>query len=183
MLTLKLAGEEYYDEAKSEFVETPSVTLRLEHSLASLSAWESKWKKPFLTSDRKTSEEIISYIECMSLDPELPPGVLLRLDRDVVEAISAYLESSETATWFGDEQQTRQAKETITSEVIYYWLVALNIPFEVETWNLNRLFTLIRVSNAKNSKNANKPKVANQTQLEANRELNRQRREQLKTSG
>ena len=180
MLTIAIGAEDSFDETTETFVDYGGVVVELEHSLVSLSKWESIWEVPFLTDKTKTTEQIISYIECMNLTPNLPEGLFSRLSQANYEAVNAYIEKKHTATWFNEAPEAGRSNETITSELIYYWLTVFQIPFEVETWNLNRLFTLIKVCNAKNQK----PKKMSRNEMAArNRQLNKQRRESLATRG
>ena len=142
---------EGWDERKEEFVDAKTVTLQLEHSLVSISKWESKWHKPFLSKDEKTAEETIDYIKCMTLTQNVKPDVYEYLTGENIRDINAYIEDSKTATTFSNDRSAGPNREIITSEVIYYWMVALNIPFECQKWHLNRLLTLIRVCNVKNN--------------------------------
>lgn len=180
MLRLIVEGEEFYDEAENEFHSVGDVVLDLEHSLVSLSKWESKFQKPFLASGDKTTEEVFGYIRAMILTEDVDENIIFRLSQQNLDKINKYIESKESATSFGMMPETPGKGETITSELIYYWLVAFNIPFECETWHLNRLFALIRICNIKNSK----PKKMSRNEIAMrNRELNAQRRAQLGTSG
>lgn len=180
MLTIDIESGELWDEANQVFIQREARTLRLEHSLVSLSKWESIHQIPFLDGKQRTPEQILSYVSCMSVDGDLPREVLLTLSRDQLGKIIEYIESQQTATTFSNLQQAQGRREIITSELIYYWLVTYNIPFEVEHWHLNRLFTLIRVCNVKSSK----PKKMSKSELAAQyRTLNEQRRRQLGTSG
>lgn len=142
---------EGWDERKEEFVDAKTVTLQLEHSLVSISKWESKWHKPFLSKDEKTAEETIDYIKCMTLTQNVKPDVYEYLTGENIRDINAYIEDPKTATTFSNDRSSGPNREIITSEVIYYWMVALNIPFECQKWHLNRLLTLIRVCNVKNN--------------------------------
>jgi hypothetical protein len=154
----------------------------LEHSLISLSKWESIFEKPFLGPEPKTREEVLGYIKTMILTPDFPEDVLLKLSKSNFDEINAYIDSAQSATTFGvmPEQKHRSRGETITSELIYYWMVTFNIPFECESWHLNRLFSLIRICNLKNSK----PKKMSRSELATrNRQLNEKRRAELGTSG
>lgn len=178
MLTI-VVGDESYDEEKEEFVLTNTVTLELEHSLVSLSKWESITEKPFLTQEDKTTDEIMLYIEMMILTPNYPRGIIDRLSVNNLEEINAYIEAKRSATWFNDRKKTRPT-EVITSELIYYWMTAFRIPFECETWHLNRLFTLIKICNVKNAK---EEKLSPQQIAQQNRELNAQRRAALGSKG
>lgn len=180
MLRLIVKGGELFDENTSTFTEIPDTEIELEHSLLSLSKWESKFQKPFLSSNDKTTSEIMSYIKFMCLDDKINDEVFLKLSKDNIDAINEYINSPQSATTFGSMPQGRGRGEVITSELIYYWLVAFTIPFECETWHLNRLFSLIRICNIKNSK----PQKINRQDLAArNRQLNEQRKAQLNTSG
>jgi hypothetical protein len=183
MLTIVVPGpNELYDEETKTFLEDESeaVTLTLEHSLISLSKWESIHEKAFLSNDDKTNAEIVSYVKCMTVTRNVPDEVYKRLSNDNVAAIKDYLDAPMTATWFSDKRRGRGSREVVTSEVIYYWMTALQIPFEVEKWHLNRLFTLIRVCDLKNSK---PKKMSRAESASLQRELNEKRRKELGTSG
>jgi len=182
MLTVIVSGDEVFNEETSEFSSVGDFVLELEHSLVSLSKWESKFEKPFLAAGDKTADEILWYVKAMILNPIYPEDLWVRLSQQNLDDINQYIESKQSATTFGlmPEHRSRGRAETITSELIYYWLVAFNIPFETETWHLNRLFSLIRICNIKQSK----PKKMSRNEVaQRNRELNAQRRQQLGTSG
>jgi hypothetical protein len=181
MLAITVGATDVYDESTEKFGADGGFELQLEHSLVSLSKWESKFEKPFLGKDSKSPEEILEYVRCMVLTPNPPGDFLQKLSKENLEDINAYIERKMTATWFSELQpETRSRSETITSELIYYWMTAFNIPFECETWHLNRLFTLIRIANIKQSK----PKKMSRSEIAArNREMNRRRREQFGTKG
>lgn len=173
-------GEEYYDEVKEEFVYPEVVMLQLEHSLVSISKWESKWHKPFLTNNSKTEEETLDYIKCMTVTEHVPDEVYAFLNRDNVNRINNYIQDSMTATTFSSRQGGKANKEIVTSELIYYWMIALGIPQEYQYWHLNRLLTLIKICNVKNSP----PKKRSQSDIMNEYEaLNRARREALKSKG
>lgn len=152
MLTIVIPGTEAYNHKTREFTYTEELVLDLEHSLVSLSDWEFKHEKPFLTRDKKTPEEILDYIRCMVLTPNVPPGTLDLLMQENLDAINDYLNAKATATWFSNEAKVPRGGETITSELIFYWMTAFNIPFEAKHWHLTRLFTLIKVASLKSQK-------------------------------
>lgn len=179
MLTITVPGVEHFDEETEEFYTIGEVTLELEHSLVSLSKWESKWEKPFLKEGDRTDEEVYDYIKCMVLTPDVSDKVLSRLSADNIESIKTYIDAKMTATWFPKTSE-KPSRETITSELVYYWMIALQIPWECQHWHLNRLFTLIRVCNVKNSK----PKPRNDAEAAAERHaLNQRRKAEMKTRG
>ena len=180
MLTIIVPGVEMFDEQSQEFVTRGDVTLELEHSLVSLSKWEQMYEKPFLGSEEKTTEEVFEYIKIMTLTPNVPEEIFAKLSEDNITAINNYLDAQMTATWFHDAPGAPKSRDVITAELIYYWMITFQIPFECERWHLNRLFTLIRVCNIKQAK----PKKMSRAEVAArNRELNIQRRAQLGTKG
>lgn len=141
-----------WDEKNEMFVDARTVTLQLEHSLVSISKWESKWHKPFLLKQEKNYDEIIDYIKCMTLTRNVKDDVYDHLSRENIEQINDYINDPQTATTFSNNKKNGGSREIITSELIYYWMVALNIPFEeCQKWHLNRLLTLIRVCEVKNT--------------------------------
>lgn len=151
MLKIIVPAAEYFDEINEEFIYKKEQVLQLEHSLVSLSKWESKWNKAFLGKQEKTDEEILDYVRCMSVTQHVDPEVYSRLSAENYAAINAYIEAPMTATRFYEERTQKGNKDTVTSELIYYWMIAYNIPVEFQKWHLNRLLTLIRVCNVKNS--------------------------------
>ena len=180
MLTIVVPGVELFDDVSQEFVTKDDVTLDLEHSLVSLSKWESIHEKPFLGKDEKSAEELLAYVKLMTLTPNVPEQVYFKLSEANVLAINGYLDAKMTATWFNEAPGAPQTRDVITAELIYYWMISFQIPFECENWHLNRLFTLIRVCNIKQDK----PKKMSRAEIAArNRELNAQRRRQLGTKG
>lgn len=180
MLRIVLGATENYDDSTSEFVKQGGIEIDLEHSLLSLSKWESRWEKPFLSKDAKTEAEILSYIQCMCLDPEMAPEAFHHLSQENVEDINRYIDRKMTATWFAEAPGAPKTSEVITSELIYYWMTVFNIPFEAESWHINRLFTLIRICNIKQSP---PKKMSRQEIAQRNRELNAKRKERFNTTG
>ena len=180
MLTITIPPSELFDEARSEFLTTPGATIVAEHSLLALSKWESKFKRPLLASPEFSLEDLKSYFECMCFTPDVPSEVFQNANSATLSRVSEYLMDPHTATTVPRSKGSTLDRETVTSELIYYWMVALNIPFETETWNLNRLITLIEVCNHKSQK----PKKTSRAELYSrNRELNRQRRAKYSTKG
>ena len=180
MLRLEFPECDFWDEVHEEFVTQKKVVLQLEHSLVSVSKWEAKWHKPFLDRIQKTPEETIDYIRCMTITQNVDPMIYKRIDNKTVEYIKEYIADSRTATWFSEDKKN-PSREIITSEIIYYWMIALNIPFECQKWHLNRLLTLIQVCNIKN--NPNKKKMSRNELLRRNTDLNKARRKALNTKG
>ena len=180
MLQITIPAVEQWDENKQEFVYTREQTLQLEHSLVSLSKWESKWCKAFLTKQDKTVEETLDYIRCMTITQNVNPGVYQSLTNGNIDEINRYIEAPMTATYFSDDGNSRTNSEQITAELIYYWMIALNIPLECQKWHLNRLLTLVRVCNIKNQP----PKKRSKKDIMSrNAALNAARRKQLNTKG
>lgn len=181
MLTIHVPiGEEYYDDALGEFVHPQSYVLTLEHSLVSLSNWESFWEKPFLSAKGLSTEETLWYIKAMILTPEIPPGVFERLTSQNLTDIQEYMAKKQTATWFAEEDKKTPQRKIITAEVIYHWMVAMNIPFECQHWHLNKLLTLIRVINEENKP---QKKLTPREAAKRQREINAQNRARLGTKG
>lgn len=180
MLQITIPATEVYDERKGEFVYVRETTLQLEHSLVSLSKWESKWCKSFLSNPNKTDEEILDYIRCMTITQNVDPTVYNYLSRDNILAINKYIEAPMTATYFSEDKSKKGGREIVTAELIYYWMIALNIPFKCEKWHLNRLLTLVRVCNIKN---APPKKRSRRDILSRNAALNASRKQQLNTRG
>lgn len=179
MLTIRVGAVEAFDDSTQEFVVTGGTPIQLEHSLASLSKWESEFEKPFLSTNEKTLDELTFYIKAMTLTPDVPDEMYYILSEKNIEEINAYINKKMTATWFS-AAAPETSKEIVTAELIYYWMTAFQIPFECQYWHLNRLFTLIRVCSMKHEK----PKKMSRAEVaRRNRELNEQRKAQLGTRG
>jgi hypothetical protein len=180
MLKITVGEQETFNEETMEFHKTGGASLVLEHSLVSMSKWESIYEKPFLSKTGHTTEEILHYIECMVISPTDVPNLRELLDSDTLEMINQYINSKQTATTFSEMPGQKRNNEVITSELMYYWMLSFNIPFECQYWHVNRLFALIQICSIKNSK---QKKIPRNEIAARNRELNAKRRAQLGTSG
>ena len=180
MLKITIPAREMFDEVKQEFINTKEQTLQLEHSLVSLSKWESKWHKPFIDNRNLSTEETIDYIRCMTLTQNVDPEVYQYLSKENIKQINEYISDPMTATTFSNERRKGSGKEVLTSEILYYDMIALGIPFECQKWHLNRLITLIKVCSIKQ----NPPqKMSKGDIMRRNAELNAARRKQFNTKG
>lgn len=183
MLELHVAESQFYDEATKKLVRLPAVSLRLEHSLLSLSKWESEWEIPFLSQTKKTPKQLYSYVAMMSQEP-VDQKVLAALTTENFDQINEYLTAKHSATWFSDDDQKAGARQTVTSELIYYWMTALNIPYTCETWPLQRLLNLIKIAQIKaeaaDPKRKGRPKAQMLSERAA---LNMKRRNQMNSEG
>lgn len=179
MLTITVPESRQFNQITQEFIYTKEITLKLEHSLVSISKWESMYCKPFLSTEHKTTKETIDYIKCMTITQNVPDEVFYGLSTENVMKIQKYIDAPMTATYV-TEPPSRGRAEVLTSELIYYYMIAFQIPVEFEKWHLNRLMMLIKVCNAKNQppKKMNKSEILRQQDA-----LNRKRREQLGTNG
>lgn len=177
---------EFYDEEKEEFLPTVDIKetrIQIEHSLISLKKWEQRWHKPFLKEEDKTYEELTDYVRCMTLTHGIDPVVYRWIPNDVMNKIIEYINDPMTATWFRDDALTgaqKTSREVITAEIIYYWMISLNVPVEFEKWHLNQLLTLIKVINIKNGK---PKKVDKRTAARERAALNKMRREKFNSKG
>lgn len=180
MLQITIPAVEQWDEVNQEFVNLKEQTLQLEHSLVSISKWESKWNKAFLSSKEKSVEETIDYVRCMTLAKNVKPEIYNFLTADNLSEINRYIDAPMTATYFMEDESKSGGRETITSELIYYWMIALNIPFECQKWHLNRLLTLVKVCNIKNAPPKRKSK---QDIMRRNAKLNAERRKKMHSKG
>lgn len=178
MLQVVIPGIEEYNEVTNEFIYVEPLKLTLEHSLISISKWESKWHKPFLTS-QKNEDEIIDYISCMSINKNITANDLIGLDQETLDQINEYIDNSMTATVITNNE-VGHASQFVTSELIYYWMTKCSIPFECEKWHLNRLMMLIRVCMEENNPKKEMPKADVAAQYRA---LNAQRLKEWNTKG
>lgn len=188
MLEIVVPAGEFYDEKKEEFVtlSKPQI-LQMEHSLISIAKWEEKWAIPYFSEkEKKTSEQVLDYLRCMTINKNVDQECYNHLTAENVQRINEYIESKHTATWFSSDEKQNFIKkggrksDIITSEIFYYWMIALQIPFECEKWHINRLITLIRVCQEKNEP---AKKMSKADILKRNRSLNAARRAALHTKG
>lgn len=180
MLTLYVNEQEFWDRDSRKFIDVPAMKLDFEHSLASLSKWEEIWEIPFLSSEQKTNEQTLSYIKCMLLTESVPDAVLLCLNQEHHKALNEYITAKHTATTFPAGAQQGNTGEFVTAELIYYWLTALNIPFSTDQWHLNKLLTLVKLVNRKNTP---PKKMSRSEAYSRQRQLNAARRAKYGTSG
>lgn len=181
MLKLDIPDAELYNEEKNEFFTVPGCTLVLEHSLVSMSKWESKWHKPFLEKDNKTREEILDYVRCMTITQNVRDDVYKYMPSHILDKIGDYIEDPMTATTFAQSNSKNSiSREIITSEIIYFWMINFNIPMECQKWHLNRLLTLINICNLKLQP---KRKMTPREVAERNRALNAERKAKYGTRG
>lgn len=173
-------SDDGWDDEKEEFLTAETYILELEHSLVALSKWESKYKKAFLGPIEKTEEEVLGYVEAMCLNPFTPPEIFEKLTKTHFDQINTYIEDKRSATTFNEPKNQPRSREIITSELIYYWMTSYQIPWEAETWHLNRLFSLIKIFNVKNSKPT---KMSRNELAQQRRLLNEQRRQKYGTTG
>lgn len=181
MLQLTVPDRELFDDAKQEFLTLPGFVLRLEHSLLSVSKWEAEFQKPFFGTEEKTVQETQAYIRCMDLDENTDPRLYKFLGGAELDQIRAYITDKQSATWFSEKPRGGPSRETVTSELVYYWMIALGIPFEpCQNWHFNRLQTLIRICLLKQEK----PKKMSRSELASrNAALNAARRAKLGSLG
>ena len=184
MLPIVVPARELYNEDTNEFINIPRTELKLEHSLVSISKWEAKYKKPFISKtkkDTKTREETIDYIRFMTLTQNVDPIIYYGLTDENIREIAEYIDDPMTASWVSDEENNKsRSNEAITSELIYWWMTALRIPWEAQKWHLNRLLMLIRIGNKKNQP---PKKMSRAAILARNKRLNDERRRKYNTKG
>lgn len=179
MIDIIIPESEQFDERTMQFTYSKEQKLTLEHSLIAISKWESKFEKPFLSSE-KTTEEVLDYIKCMTITQNVSPETYLRLSAKNLEDIQKYIEAPMTATTFKKIEKRGGKKEIITAELIYYWMIAFNIPFECQKWHLNKLLTLIEVCARKNEP----PKKMSRREISAqHKAINQINRERFHTKG
>lgn len=182
MLELHLPAMELFDRKNSKIRRVPELTLRLEHSLLTISKWETIWEIPFLSDTKKTNEQLYSYVSVMS-NGDASEETLSRLTPEHYEKLNEYLNARHSATWFSDSPTKSRGTQTVTSELIYFWMTTYNIPFECESWPLARLMNLIRIAALKNDPESGKKKKSKSQMMSERAMLNKKRREQYGTTG
>lgn len=184
MLTIVIEKKEHFDESRGVFLQIEGATLKLEHSLVSLSKWEARWKKPFLSKTEKNPDELIDYIRCMTITQNVNPNVYFGISEDDYQRVVNYIQDEQSATIVSDQEPRKVNREIITSEIIYYWMIALQIPVEFQKWHLNRLLTLINVCNIKNTpkKKGRSKQTINQERMDRHRIIS-ERRAKFGTKG
>ena len=179
MLTITIPSYELFNDVTQEFISEDERVIQLEHSLLSISEWESRWNKPFLSNMEKTSNEILDYVRCMTLTEGVPETAYLYIDNEQYKLINDYIAAPMTATTIS-EPPGKVSREIMTSELLYYYMIAANIPFECERWHLNRLLTLIRICSIKSQPEKKRP--MNEV-MKSNAALNAARKKQFNTKG
>lgn len=181
MLKIVVPTNSLWDEENETFIDVKEQKLELEHSLVSLSKWESKWHRAFLNKrTKKTYEETLDYVRCMTLTQNVDPNVYRCLTSENINQINAYIDNPMTATVIFEDESGKKSNEVVTSELIYYWMISLNIPVEFQKWHLNRLITLIKVCSAKN---APPKKMSKSDIMRRNAQMNAARRKKLNSRG
>lgn len=180
MLKIKVPATQLFNEETSEFIYTKETELSLEHSLVSISKWESKWHKPYIETKEKTNDELLNYIECMTITQNVDPNVFKAIPENEINKIVEYISDPMTATTFCENKKQTGKKEILTAEILYYYMFKAGVPKECEKWHLNRLITLLRVFG---EKDAPPKKMSKNDVLAQNRALNAQRRAKMKSKG
>lgn len=180
MLWLEIPNGEVFDESSQTFIQVKGTNLQLEHSLVSISKWESKWCKPFIRKEKMTPKETMDYVKCMTITQNVDPYTYYIIPKKCYEEIDKYINSKMTATYVHSRQGGPPSREPLTSEIIYYKMIAYGIPFECQKWHLNRLLTLIQVCQVKSQK---PQKIGAKETLQTQRAINEARRRQYNTKG
>lgn len=173
MKTVTIPDQKLFNDATSEFINVKGQTIQLEHSLVSIKKWESKWHKPFLSETNMSREEAIDYFKCMTITQNVRDEIYEYMPDSIVKEIEKYIHDPMTATWFAKDNKQGGDKEIITNELIYYWMIQAQIPFECQKWHLNQLLTLIKVCQVKNQP---PKKMTKREAIENTRRLNAARR-------
>lgn len=184
MLNITVPARKLWDEKNEQFLYVKETVLMLEHSLISLSKWEETWHIPFLGKEKHTAEQMIDYIRCMTLNKTVDPNVYLCLTAKNYQAITEYINAQRTASHVEHRNPKRKTSgEQVTSELIYYWMSSLQIPYDpCQKWHLSRLLALIDIADAKNNPD-NKKKMPMKDVMSRNKALNEARLAKHHTKG
>jgi len=181
MIKITIPPSELWDDNRQEFITiTEPIIIPMEHSLVSIHEWEKQWHKPFLKKfPKKTTDETVSYLACMSLRDDVDPKVFYAIPKGEMERINKYIEDPMSARTKSSGQRSAK-RETITAELIYFWMFTYNIPYECREWHLNSLLSLIELCSIKNTP----PKKMSASQKYAKyNALNNARRKAFHTKG
>ena len=181
MLRITIPSRELFDERTYTFTSIKGQTIQLEHSLVSLAKWESKWKKPYMSPRPKTEEEFIDYIRCMTITQNVDRDIYYGLTKENIGEIVTYIEDPMSARVISSRTNPGAKKNTVTAELLYYFMFSFNIPKECEKWHLNRLLNLIDLFSVKNQ-TGKKKRVTRDDMIER-RMLNEQRKAEWNTKG
>lgn len=184
-IKVHIDAKEMFDERTQSFIYVEAMDLVLEHSLISISKWEAKWHKPFLDDKtNKTQEELTDYFSKMCIsNKEVDPSVFNYLTNAQLLSIMNYIKDPMSATTI-NVRNNKKSREIITSELIYYWMAASQIPFDpCEKWHINRLLTLIQIAGIKNDPKAHNKKMKRREIIDQNDKLNEERKKRLNTKG
>ena len=181
-ISIKIPDTELWDPTKEEFIQVKGQVLTLEHSLLSVDKWESKWKKPYLSDEKKTALEVLDYIRCMTITKNVNPFIYYAIPSEELERSNTYISDSMTATTINNRKDQRgsRKRDIITSEIIYWQMTQLNIPLEWEKRHLNKLLTLIQVAAIKSE---SPQKMSKNDIAKQNSRLNAARRKRLGSRG
>lgn len=183
MIQIVVPKQQLFNENTEEFVNVEETVLEMEHSLKAVRIWEAKWHKPFLDNHDKTKEEIFDYMRIMCLNENVDPMVFRVMSQDNIEQVVSYIQNPMTATWFNNDNRigaSLKSGEIVTAEIIYYWMISMRVPLELENWHLNQLLTLLKVISIKNG---GKKKMSKKEAALQRAKLNAERRKKLKTKG
>ena len=185
VLDLSIPGQEYWDEDKCEFIYTKDTILHLKHSLISLTRWEQKYKRRFLDQGPDKPDEILYYIKCMTMNREpIDDLVYQSISENDYEKVKAYIKDPMSCTTVPKKKKkTDEEPEPLSSELIYYYMTALQIPFDCEKWHLNNLLKLIELASYKNDPKDNKNKRSSAEIMRDYARINKANRARFHTKG
>ena len=146
-LLLHVKENHGWDYARQEFIDVAEQDVELEHCLLAIARWESKWKTPFFV-DHLSAEQWTDYIGFMALDvPDF--RFAYSLSNEQIKEVIDYIQTPQTATWFSEENKSGK-KEQLTTELVYYYMAQVPLPFELcERWHFSRLMSILRIAGIK----------------------------------